>query len=133
MIATAAGLVFGIALAHGLLQVVNRTIVNEVYDLLTDSNLTLSNLSLLKGALLGMAGTLLAAIPAALEATRVTPRQALLRSHLEASSRRLVLRRLPSQAYCCAWFRFCGHRVVQLRYWNWVSAASSLLSWALPC
>ncbi|MDE0284344.1 MAG: FtsX-like permease family protein [Gammaproteobacteria bacterium] len=90
MAATAAGLVFGIALAHGLLQVVNRTIV-EIYDLLTDSNLTLSNLSLLKGALLGMAGTMLAAIPAALEATRVTPRQALLRSHLETSARRLVL------------------------------------------
>ena len=88
--ATAAGLVFGVALAHGLLQVVNRTI-NEVYDLLTDSNLTLSNLSLLKGVLLGMAGTLLAAVPAALEATRVTPRQALLRSHLETSSRRLVV------------------------------------------
>ena len=89
MAATAAGLVFGIALAHGLLQVVNRTIV-EIYDLLTDSDLNLSNLSLLKGVLLGMGGTLLAAIPAALEATRVTPRQALLRSHLEASSRRLV-------------------------------------------
>ena len=88
--ATAAGLVFGIALAHGLLQVVNRTI-NEVYDLLTDSNLTVSNFPLLKGALLGMAGTLLAAIPAALEATRSTPRQALSRSHLEASSRRLVV------------------------------------------
>ena len=73
--ATIAGLLLGIALAHGLLQVVNRTI-NEVYDLLTDSSLTLSNLSLLKGALLGIAGTLLAAIPAALEATRVTPRQA---------------------------------------------------------
>ena len=88
--ATIAGLLLGIALAHGLLQVVNRTI-NEVYDLLTDSSLTLSNLSLLKGALLGIAGTLLAAIPAALEATRVTPRQALIRSHLETSARRLVL------------------------------------------
>ena len=88
--ATAAGLLFGVVLAHGLLQVVNRTI-NEVYDLLTASNLTLSNLSLLKGALLGVAGTLLAAVPAALEATRVTPGQALLRSHLEASARRLVL------------------------------------------
>ncbi|MCY4363607.1 MAG: FtsX-like permease family protein [Gammaproteobacteria bacterium] len=87
--ATFAGLLLGVALAHGLLQVVNRT-MNEVYDLLTDANLTLSNLSLLKGALLGMAGTLLAAIPAALEATRVTPRQALLRSHLEASAQRLV-------------------------------------------
>ena len=88
--ATAAGLLFGVALAHGLLQVVNRTI-NEVYDLLTASELTLSNLSLLKGALLGVAGTLLAAIPAALEATRVAPGQALLRSHLEASARRLAL------------------------------------------
>ena len=88
--ATVVGLLLGVALAHGLLQVVNRTI-NEVYDLLTDANLTLSKLSLLKGALLGMAGTLLAAIPAALEATRVTPRQALLRSHLETSARRLVV------------------------------------------
>ncbi|MCY4211422.1 MAG: FtsX-like permease family protein [Gammaproteobacteria bacterium] len=88
--ATAAGLVFGVALAQGLLQVVNRTI-NEVYDLLTDANLALSHYSLLKAALLGMAGTLLATVPALLEATRVTPGQALLRSHLEASSRRLAL------------------------------------------
>ncbi len=88
--ATVAGLLFGVALAHGLLQVVNRTI-NEYYDLLADSNLTLSYLSLFKGVLLGMAGTLLAAFPAALEATRVTPRQALLRSHLETSAQRLVL------------------------------------------
>ncbi len=88
--ASIAGLLFGVALAHGLLQVVNRTI-NEVYDLIAASNLTLSNISLLKGALLGVAGTLVAAIPAALEATRVTPRQALLRSHLEASARRLVV------------------------------------------
>ena len=88
--ATAAGLLFGVALAHGLLQVVNRTMI-EVYDLLADSNLTLSSISLLKGALLGIAGTLVATIPAALEATRVTPGQALLRSHLEASSRRLVV------------------------------------------
>ena len=88
--ATVAGLLFGIALAHGLLSVVNRTI-NEVYDLLTDANLTLSGLSLFKGALLGIAGTLLAAIPAALEATRVTPRQAMLRSHIETSARRLVV------------------------------------------
>ncbi len=88
--ATVAGLVLGVVLAHGLLQVVNRTI-NEVYELLTDSNLTLSNLSLLKGALLGIAGTLLATIPAALEAMRVTPRQALLRSHMETAARRLAL------------------------------------------
>ena len=88
--ATAVGLLFGVALAQGLLQVVNRTIT-EVYDLLADSSLTLSKLSLVKGVLLGTAGTLLAAVPAALEAARVTPRQALLRSHLETSARRLVL------------------------------------------
>ena len=90
LVATAAGLVFGVVLAHSLLQVVSRTI-NEVYDLLAASHLTLSNLSLFKGALLGVGGTLLAAVPAALEATRVTPGQALLRSHLETSARRLVL------------------------------------------
>ena len=88
--ATIAGLLFGVALAHGLLQAVNRTI-SEVYDLLADSNLTLSELSLFKGVLLGMAGTLLAALPATLEATRVSPRQALLHSHLETSVRRLVV------------------------------------------
>ncbi len=87
--ATAAGLALGVALAHGLLQVVNRTL-SEVYGLRTDANFILSNISLLKGALLGLAGTLLATLPAAMEATRVTPRQALLRSHLEAASQRLV-------------------------------------------
>ena len=87
--ATFAGLLFGVVLAQGLLQAVNRTI-NEFYNLLADSNLTLSNLSLFKGALLGVAGTLLAAFPATLEATSVTPRQVLLRSHLETSAQRLV-------------------------------------------
>ena len=88
--ATAAGLVFGVALAQGLLQIVNRTI-HEVYDLFTDANLAWSHYSLLKAALLGMAGALLATVPALLEATRVAPGQALLRSHLETSSRRLAL------------------------------------------
>ena len=112
--ATAAGLLFGVVLAHGLLQVVNRTI-NEVYDLLTAPTLTLSNLSLLKGALLGVAGTLLAAAPAALEATRVTPGQALLRSHLEASARRPGVTRFP-RGYCCAGGRCCAHPVLQPQY-----------------
>ena len=89
MIASLIGLLLGVALAQSLLQVVNRTI-NEVYFLLPDSNLSLSPLILLKGGLLGVIGTLLAAVPPALEASSVTARQALLRSHLEGQTRTLV-------------------------------------------
>jgi putative ABC transport system permease protein len=89
VVASVIGLLLGVGLAQGLLQVVNRTI-NELYFLLPDSNLTLSAIVMLKGGLLGVMGTLLAAIPPALEASSVTPRQALTRSHLEGRTRQLV-------------------------------------------
>ena len=89
VVASVIGLLLGVGLAQGLLQVVNRTI-NELYFLLPDSNLTLSASVMLKGGLLGVMGTLLAAIPPALEASSVTPRQALMRSHLERRTRKLV-------------------------------------------
>ena len=91
IIASGIGLLFGIGLAEGLLGVVNRTI-NELYFLLPDSTLTLSPVIMLKGGLLGVLGTVLAAIPPALEAANVTPRQGLLRSHLETRTRWLVKR-----------------------------------------
>ena len=89
VVASVIGLLLGVGLAQGLLQGVNRTI-NGLYFLLPDSNLTLSASVRLKGGLLGVMGTLLAAIPPALEASSVTPRQALMRSHLERRTRKLV-------------------------------------------
>jgi putative ABC transport system permease protein len=89
VVAAVIGLLLGVGLAQGLLQIVNRTI-NELYFILPDSNLSVSPLVLLKGGLLGMMGTMLAAIPPALEAASVTPRQALLRSHLESRTRQLL-------------------------------------------
>ncbi len=89
VIASVIGLLLGVGLAQGLLQVVSRTI-NELYFLLPDSNLVLSTPVLLKGGILGVIATLCAAIPPAFEASSVTPRQALIRSHLERRTRQLV-------------------------------------------
>jgi putative ABC transport system permease protein len=89
IVASVIGLLLGVGLAQGMLQVVNRTI-NELYFLLPDSDISLSTIVMLKGGLLGVMVTLLAAIPPALEASRVTPRQALIRSHLERRTRQLV-------------------------------------------
>ncbi|MFT5132981.1 MAG: putative ABC transport system permease protein [Gammaproteobacteria bacterium] len=88
-VASVIGLLLGIGLAQGLLQVVNRTI-NELYYVLPDSNLALSPFVMLKAGLLGVMATLLAAIPPALEASNVTPQQALMRSHLERRTRQLL-------------------------------------------
>ncbi len=89
--ATLLGLGLGILLAEGLVQLISRTI-NDLYFQVTVNQLHLGALTLLKAALLGLGGTLLATLPAALEASASRPRQALQRSQLESGSQRLAAR-----------------------------------------
>jgi putative ABC transport system permease protein len=88
---TAAGLLLGLAMARGLLGLVTRTI-NDLYFVLSVRDVALDPLALSKGVLLGMGGTILAAIGPALEATGAPPRVVMSRAALETSTRRAVTR-----------------------------------------
>lgn len=88
---SAAGLALGFALAQGLLGLVVRTI-NDLYFVLSVEEVGLPLGGWLKGALLGVGGTLLAALAPAREATRAPPRAVLQRSLLERRARRALPR-----------------------------------------
>jgi putative ABC transport system permease protein len=84
---TALGLLLGIVLGRGLVVLVTQTI-NDLYFVLTVREAIVSPGPLLKGAALGLAGTLLAALAPALEATAVPPVTVLSRSAVETRLRR---------------------------------------------
>ncbi len=86
---SAVGLVLGIALGNGLVRLVTRTI-NDLYFVLTVSQLQVTAGPLLLGAGLGVGATLLAAVGPALEASHTAPSAALSRSVLEHRVRRLL-------------------------------------------
>ncbi len=88
---TALGLLLGVALGRGLVVLVTQTI-NDLYFVLTVREAIVSPWPLLKGAALGLAGTLLAALPPALEATGVPPVTVLSRSAVETGVRRALPR-----------------------------------------
>ena len=88
---SAAGLVVGAALGRGLVSMVTRTI-NDLYFVVSVEGLALPPGVLVKGGLLGVGATVLAAFPPALEAAGVSPRVAQLRSAVEAGARRAVPR-----------------------------------------
>jgi putative ABC transport system permease protein len=89
--ATALGLLLGIALGHGLVKLVTRTI-NDLYVTLSVGSLAVPSAAILKATALGVVGTLLAALAPALEATTTAPRAVLSRSTLEARARRAAPR-----------------------------------------
>ncbi len=89
MVGTLIGVAGGILLGHGLVRLVVRTI-NDLYFNLNLSQLMLSPGMLLKGILLGLVVTLIAAIVPALEASRSRPYAAARRSVLEQSTFRAV-------------------------------------------
>lgn len=76
------GLVLGMLLGRGAIQLVSQTI-NDLFFAVNVRSTTLPWWSLLKGAGLGLLTTLLAATLPALEATSIPPRTALVRSGLE--------------------------------------------------
>lgn len=88
---TAAGLAAGVLLGRGLVRLVTRTI-NDLYFVLEVRALEVPPAVLLKGAALGLAATLLAALAPAREATAAPPRAVLTRSVLEGAARRALPR-----------------------------------------
>lgn len=86
---TLLGLLAGSLIAQGLVQLVTRTI-NDLYFSLTVSRLLISPGVLIKGALVGLGATLVAALLPALEAARSEPRDVQRRTSLERRSGRQV-------------------------------------------
>lgn len=84
---TLLGLVAGVGLGRLLLELVTRTI-NDLYFVLTVRSLALEPAVLLRGSVLGVGATLVAALAPAAEATTAPPRAALARSTLESRARR---------------------------------------------
>jgi putative ABC transport system permease protein len=86
VLGTAAGLALGAALAQGLLRLVTRTI-NDLYFVLAVRDVMVTPAALAMGAVLGVGATLAATVAPALEATGARPREAMMRSRLEARAR----------------------------------------------
>ncbi|MGD8491516.1 MAG: ABC transporter permease [Anaerolineae bacterium] len=85
----ALGLGLGILMGRGAVQAVTQTI-SDLYFVVTVQEIEIATSSLVKGALLGVVATLLAAAPPAWEAASVPARVALSRSGLEGKARRAV-------------------------------------------
>lgn len=86
---TAAGLLLGIVLAQGSVELVSRTI-NDLYFVTNVRGVQIPFISLVKGATIGIFATLLAAVPPAFEAARTPPVTALHRSFLESKARAII-------------------------------------------
>jgi putative ABC transport system permease protein len=89
IIGTLVGIVLGIALGQGLLYLISGTI-NAIYFRIDAASLMITPLQIGKGVLLGISATLLAVLPPAFEATRLSPVKVLARSQLESGSRHLI-------------------------------------------
>lgn len=79
----------GIAMGRGTVALVTGTI-NDLFFVTTVREIPLPLISLVKGALLGVGGSLLAAVFPAREAVNIPPRSALTRSTQESRARRLI-------------------------------------------
>ena len=88
-VGTLIGLACGALLGNELTRLVTRTI-NDLYFVMEVRRLPLLPSALFKGVLLGIVTTLIAACPAALEATGAPPRAVLSRSQLESLRRKRV-------------------------------------------
>ncbi|WNG40627.1 FtsX-like permease family protein [Archangium violaceum] len=86
VVGTLAGLLLGVLMGRGLVELVTRTL-NDLYLVVSVRGLSLENLTLMKGVLLGLGATLAAALLPAWEAARSTPAVTLRRSTLEDTSR----------------------------------------------
>ena len=90
-VATGTGLLLGVVLARGLVRLVTQTL-NDLYFVVTVSELTVAPILLLQGAVLGLGATVLAAAVPAWEAMAAPPGVVLSRAALEARRRRAVPR-----------------------------------------
>ena len=84
------GILIGVLLGQGAVRLVTQTI-NDLFFVVSVRGLQLPALSLVKGALLGVLASLLAAAPPAWEAASTTPHAALSRSGVEAKARKAVI------------------------------------------
>ncbi len=89
LIGAALGVVLGVVLGRGLVGLVTQTI-NDLYFAVSVRDVSISAAPLIKGALLGVGATLLAAAVPALEATNTPPRLVQRRSSYEERVRRLA-------------------------------------------
>lgn len=83
------GLLLGVVLGRGTVQLVTQTI-NDLYFAVTVRSLSIERWPLVKGFLLGLGATLVAALIPALEASLTPPRTVLRRSSVEERVRRAV-------------------------------------------
>jgi len=83
------GLLLGVIMGQGAVKMVTRTI-NDLFFVVTVTGVQVPASSLVKGALIGLAATLLSAAAPAWEAASAPPRQALSRANLESKARRGV-------------------------------------------
>jgi putative ABC transport system permease protein len=89
IIGTLIGIALGIALGQGLLILISGTI-NAIYFRIDAASLMVTPLQIGKGILLGISATVLAVLPPAFEATRLSPVKVLARSQLESGIQRLI-------------------------------------------
>jgi putative ABC transport system permease protein len=83
------GVGLGVLLGQGAVRLVTQT-VNDLFFVVSVRGVQIPPFSLLKGALLGIAATLLTAGPPAWEAAHVPPRVALSRSGLESKAQQAI-------------------------------------------
>jgi putative ABC transport system permease protein len=81
-IGTSLGLILGVMLGQGAVQLVTQTI-NDLFFTVTVRGVQIPPESLFKGSILGITATVLTAAPPAWEAASVSPRMALSRSNIE--------------------------------------------------
>ncbi|MHB8136106.1 MAG: FtsX-like permease family protein [Anaerolineaceae bacterium] len=86
LIGTTIGLLSGIILGRQTVNLILQTI-NDLYYTTTVQDVGLPVISIVKGLILGIFATIIVAIPPAIESTRVSPRNAELRSGLELKTR----------------------------------------------
>jgi putative ABC transport system permease protein len=91
VVGSVAGLLLGVVLGQGAVQLVSQTI-NDLYFSLTVRGVEIPASSLIKGGLLGVLATVLAASFPAWEAASVPPKAAASRSRLETKARLAVSR-----------------------------------------
>ena len=82
LIGSVIGVLLGIVIGRGILNIITQTIT-DLFFVVSVQELSIPVWSLVKGALLGLFATLAAAFVPALEATGVSARETLSRSHLE--------------------------------------------------
>ena len=94
VVGTVLGMIVGIALGTELTHLVARTI-NDLYFRVTVSHMQLHGMTVIKALVLGVGFSVLATLPAAVEAAATRPGAGLRRSNLERRVRTLQSRLLP--------------------------------------